>query len=219
MTHFKTVNTEFSDQLNQEGYDTESVFLDLSSEESIRTYRDHVIQKYGKADILVNNAVVRIGRDIEHTSKEQWECTSKSNSLGLFLMCKYFLEPMVDRKAGSIINIGSIQGCNGPNFPVYGDTGMTSPAFYSYDKWGAVGLTKYIANFYGKYNIRCNCISPGGYYDGQPEEFVKNYHRLTPLGRMAGDDDLKGAVAFLASDASQYVTGQNLPVDGGWTSW
>ncbi len=219
ITHFLPVEIEFSNQLNSEGYDTESIFMDLASEESIVSYRDHVVKKYGKVDILVNCAVVRAGGDIEHTTKEQWEFTSKNNSLGLFLMCKYFLEPMVEKKSGTILNISSIQGCNGPNFPVYGNTGMTSPVFYTYEKWGVVGLTKYIANAYGKYNIRCNCISPGGYYNGQPAEFVENYNRLTPLGRMAGDDDLKGAIAFFTSDASQYITGQNLPVDGGWTSW
>lgn len=219
ITHFLPEEIEFSKQLNSEGYDTESVFMDLGSEESIMAYREHIVEKYGKIDILINNAVVRAGGDFNNTSKAQWEFTSKNNSLGLFLVCKYFLEQLVIQKSGSIINIGSIQGCVGPAFPVYGSTGMTSPVFYTYEKWGVVGLTKYIANGYGKYNIRCNCISPGGYLDSQPDEFIKNYCRMTPLERMAGDDDLKGAIAFFSSDASKYVTGQNLPVDGGWTNW
>ncbi|MDO8686573.1 MAG: SDR family oxidoreductase [Clostridiales bacterium] len=96
---------------------------------------------------------------------------------------------------------------------------MTSPVSYTYDKWGLVGLTKYIANYYGKYNIRCNCISPGGFLESQPQEFIDNYNRMTPLGRMACGDDIKGAIAFLASEAPNYITGHNLAVDGGWTSW
>lgn len=131
---------------------------------------------------------------------------------------------MKARGSGNIINIGSIQGVVGPNFGVYGDTGMTSPLNYTYDKWGMVGFTKWLANFYGKFNIRANCISPGGYGPGVAEligqnEFVENYKKLTPLGRFAEDDDIKGPVIFLASEASAYITGHNLLVDGGWTSW
>ena len=217
ITYFEKI--EFSKQLRDEGFDVEGMYMDLGSEESVISYRDHVIDKYGKADVLVNNAVVRAGNDFNDTTREQWEFTSKYNSLGLFLMCKYFLEKMVAQRSGSIINIGSIQGCVGPTFPVYGDTGMTSPVFYTYDKWGLVGLTKYIANYYGKYNIRCNCISPGGFLESQPQEFIDNYNRMTPLGRMACGDDIKGAIVFLASEASSYITGHNLVVDGGWTSW
>jgi NAD(P)-dependent dehydrogenase (short-subunit alcohol dehydrogenase family) len=140
------------------------------------------------------------------------------------LINKAVVEQMVKQKAGSIINIGSIQGAVGPNFEVYGSTGMTSPLNYTYDKWGMVGLTKWMANYYGKYNIRVNCISPGGYGPGieasfGENEFTHNYKKLTPLGRFATDDDIKGAIVFLASDASSYVTGHNLLVDGGWTSW
>ena len=131
---------------------------------------------------------------------------------------------MLTQQSGNIINISSIQGAVGPNFPVYGSTGMTSPVNYTYDKWGMVGFTKWLANYYGKNNIRANCISPGGYGPGVDqmkgkEEFVENYKRLTPLGRFAGDDDIKGPVVFMASDASAFITGQNLLVDGGWTSW
>ena len=118
-------------------------------------------------------------------------------------------------RKGSIINISSIQGAVGPNFTVYGNTGMSSPVNYSYDKWGMVGLTKWMANYYGEYNIRVNCISPGGYAEGEQDdknEFVRNYRKYTPLCRFADDDDIKGPVVFLASEASRYVTGHNLLV-------
>lgn len=210
---------EFLKRLNIQGFEAAYFHLELGSEKSIIDFRNQVIEKFGSTDILINNAVARDGGGFEDTTAEQWEHTSRINSEGLFLICKYFIEQMLKQGSGNIINISSIQGCSGPRFPVYGNTGMSSPAYYTYDKWGMAGMTHYIANYYGKNNIRCNCISPGGYYTSQDSEFVENYCRLTPLGRMGGDDDLKGAVVFLASEASKYVTGQNIPVDGGWTSW
>ena len=100
---------------------------------------------------------------------------------------------------------------------------MSSPVNYTYDKWGMVGLTKWMANYYAKHGIRVNCISPGGYNpdltQDEGNEFVQNYKRLTPMGRFAAEDDIKGPVVFLASSAAKYMTGQNLMVDGGWSNW
>ena len=129
---------------------------------------------------------------------------------------------MKEQKDGSIINISSIQGVRGPRFVVYEGTDMSSGLNYTYDKWGMIGLTKWVANKYGKYNIRCNSISPGGYIAQEKPEFESfygNYKKLTPLGRFADDDDIKGPVVFLASQASKYITGDNIMLDGGWTSW
>ena len=142
----------------------------------------------------------------------------------MMLLTQAVIKLMREKKAGNIINIGSIQGAVGPNFPVYGNRGMTSPINYTYDKWAMVGFTKWIANYYGKFNIPANCISPGDYGPGVAEmtgnkEFVENYKRLTPLGRFANYEDIKGPVVFLASEASAFITGHNLLVDGGWTSW
>lgn len=215
----------FAATLTDHGYDAEGMSLDLASDSSISDFVDEVIQKHGQIDILVNNAVSREGfKDLEHIQKEEWENAQRVNSTGLMLITKSVIKHMTRHKAGSIINIASIQGVVGPNFAVYGDTEMTSPVNYTYDKWGMVGFTKWLANFYGKFHIRVNCISPGGYGPGVAEsvgdnEFVQNYKKLTPLGRFANEDDIKGAVVFLASNASSYVTGHNLLVDGGWTSW
>ncbi len=179
----------------------------------------------GKEDVLVNNAVSREGyKDMGEIEKQDWEKSQRINSTGMVLLTQEVLRGMLERESGNIINIGSIQGTVGPNFPVYGNTGMTSPVNYTYDKWAMVGFTKWIANRYGRNNIRCNCISPGGYGPGVSgsfgeNEFTENYRRLTPLGRFAEDDDIKGPVVFLASAASAYITGHNLLVDGGWTSW
>jgi NAD(P)-dependent dehydrogenase (short-subunit alcohol dehydrogenase family) len=208
-----------------EGMSAAGMALDLGDEVSIRDLVELSMANYGRIDILVNNAVTRQGMaDLDKLSREGWEEAQRINATGLMLMTQAVVARMLAQGSGNIINIGSIQGAVGPHFPVYGSTGMTSPVNYTYDKWAMVGFTKWIANRYGREGIRCNCISPGGYGPGVAErigenEFTENYRRLTPLGRFCGEDDIKGAVVYLASDASSYVTGHNLMVDGGWTSW
>jgi NAD(P)-dependent dehydrogenase (short-subunit alcohol dehydrogenase family) len=209
---------ELAARLVARGLQAEAMPLDLTDEQTIVALRDRLVAGMGSVDVLINNAVHRQGSDPGGTSREDWEATSRVNSTGLFLMCKHFGEQMARQGRGSIVNIASIYGVVGPDFDVYGDTGMTSPAFYAYDKGGMVNLTRYLATCYAPHGVRVNAISPGGLLSGQPEEFVRNYSRRTPLGRMAGPNDLKGAVVFLASDASAYVTGTNLLVDGGWTA-
>lgn len=207
------------------GWRAEGRELDLGNGDSVRAFVEDVYHDLGHIDVLVNNAVSREGfADLEDITEEGWRNEQKVNSEGLVLLTQAVIRIMRRQRHGNIINIGSIQGVVGPNFTVYGDTGMTSPLNYTYDKWALVGFTKWIANYYGKLNIRCNCISPGGFGPGVDNdygqnEFVENYRRLTPLGRFADEDDIKGPVVFLASDASAYITGHNLIVDGGWTNW
>ncbi|MBD2848274.1 SDR family oxidoreductase [Paenibacillus sp. IB182496] len=212
-------------ELREEGMAAIGLALDLEDERSIGELVAAVLRRYGRLDVLVNNAVSRTGlADLEQTDKRGWETAQAINGAGLMLMTQAAVAPMREQGGGSIVNIASIQGAVGPNFPVYGDTGMSSGVEYTYAKWGMVGFTKWVANYYGGCGIRANAISPGGYNPGlasDPDKavFLENYKRLTPLGRMAEDDDIKGPVVFFASDASRYVTGQNVPVDGGWTSW
>jgi len=213
-----------ADELIQKGLAADSMPLDLGDEQSIMTLIHAVLDKFGRLDILVNNAVCRTEpQNLDELTAEAWQKSQKINSTGLVLICREAIHVMRRQQAGSIINIASIQGAVGPNFTVYGETGMTSPTYYTYEKWGMVGLTKWMANRYGSDNIRVNCISPGGFNPDltrdEQNEFVRNYKRLTPLGRFADEDDIKGPVLFLASDAAKYVTGHNLLVDGGWTSW
>lgn len=205
--------------LRGKSLDVVAMLLDLSLKDSIAALKDKIINTYGKIDILFNNAVARKGGSMETMTAEEWEETMKVNSTALFLCSKVFIEEMVKRKSGSVINISSIYGMVGPDFSIYGNTGMTSPADYSFAKGGMIAFTKYLGTYCAKYNIRVNCISPGGLFTNQPKEFVNNYIKKTPLGRMANKDDLKGAAVFLASDASAYITGHNLVVDGGWTIW
>jgi NAD(P)-dependent dehydrogenase (short-subunit alcohol dehydrogenase family) len=192
--------------------------LDLADEDSIVALRNRVIGDLGGIAILVNNAVHRQGGTIEATTRADWEATARVNATGLFLMCKHVGAQMVAQGQGVIINIGSIHGVIGPDFAVYEGADFVSPAFYAYDKGGMLNFTRYLANYYAPHGIRVNCLSPGGFLSGQDGALVHNYCQRTPMGRMAGPNDLKGAVVFLASDASAYVTGSNLLVDGGWTA-
>lgn len=215
----------YAAQLKEMGHKASGAQLDLKDEQSVIRFVKQVLDDLGQIDVLVNNAVSREGfKNLDAMSKTEWENAQAVNSTGMMLLTKEVLGDMCRRGAGNIINIGSIQGAVGPHFPVYGETGMTSPVNYTYDKWAMVGFTKWIANYYGKWNIRCNCLSPGGYGPGISEafgetEFTRNYKRLTPLGRFASDADIKGPVVFLAAEASAYITGHHLLVDGGWTSW
>lgn len=214
----------FAAELVSRGYQAEWIYLDLAEEAVVQGMVNEVIGRKGRVDVLVNNAVSREGfRKLEDMTVADWEAAQRINSTGLMVVIREIIGHMVSRQSGVILNIGSIQGVVGPNFWVYGETGMTSPVNYSYDKWGMVGFTKWVANYYGKYNIRCNCISPGGFGPGVASmygnnEFVSNYKAITPMGRFADEEDIKGAIVFLASDASGYITGHNLVVDGGYTS-
>ncbi|MFD0713546.1 SDR family NAD(P)-dependent oxidoreductase [Paenibacillus sp. GCM10027626] len=200
--------------------------LDLADEHSIQHFTAQIVNEFQQIDILINNSVSRIGlADIEQTTAEGWLAAEQVNGLGLMLLTKAVVSTMRERQTGNIINISSIQGILGPHFPVYGDSGMTSGIEYTYAKWGMVGITKWLANYYGKYNIRVNCISPGGYNPENTEQeikaggFLQRYLERTPLGRMADETDIQGAIVYLASAASKYVTGHNLVLDGGWSSW
>ncbi|MCE5218227.1 SDR family oxidoreductase [bacterium] len=222
-------------ELRAQNLDGVAAQVDIADEESVKALADHLMADYGRLDVLVNNAVARsTGGDFSTVSAAQWEETLKVNSTGILLATRLLGEVIAvsrpegtvgaggqigPRGTGSIINIASIYGMVGPQFDVYGSTGMKNPAEYAFAKGGLINLTRYLAAFYAPRGVRVNAISPGGYFSNQPQEFVDNYCRRTPLGRMAGEEDIKGVALFLASEASAYVTGANLPLEGGWTAW
>lgn len=208
-----------ADDMAKSGLAADVIRLDLAEPASIRSAMQAIIAQYGRIDILVNNAVARQGATLEETTIGDWEATQRVNSTGLFLICKEVIPHMRAQGGGNIINIASIQGEVGPSFHIYEGTGSSSPLHYTFEKWGMVGMTKYLANYYGAQGIRVNCISPGGIDHGQPEIILSNYKKHTPLNRMAEPLDIKGPIVFMASEASRYITGHNLMVDGGWTSW
>jgi len=209
----------FAESLAHAGWKADAAELDLASEDSIRTLRDQLLANCGRLDILVNNAVARAGGDLRHTTAQEWEHSMRVNSTGLFLACQLFSEPMQKARSGSIVNIASIYGMVGPDFTIYEGTSLTNPVNYSFAKGGMINLTRYLASFLAPYNVRVNCLSPGGFKTGDmPSEFVQNYTRRSPMQRMAEPDDIKGPIVFLTSQASRYITGQTLAVDGGWTA-
>jgi NAD(P)-dependent dehydrogenase (short-subunit alcohol dehydrogenase family) len=148
-----------------------------------------------------------------------WEESVRVNAVGLHSITRAFGDAMAARGSGSIVNIGSIYGMVGPTFSFYEGTSMPMGAGdYLFNKGGMINLTRYFAAVYGPRGVRVNCVSPGGFFNNQPKLFLERYNRKTFLGRMAGTRDLGGPVVFLLADASGYVTGTNLPVDGGFTA-
>lgn len=192
--------------------------LDLSSQTSIQQLIDQVLERFGRIDGLVNNAYLRVAKGGLATPVEQWEESLRANATGLLNITRACGETMCKKASGSIVNIGSIMGVVGPNPWLYEGTGMSAPPDYFFNKGGMGQLTRYFASYYGPKNVRVNCLSPGGYFNNQDPQFLERYEKMTMLGRMANDDDLAGAVIFLLSDASSYITGVNLPVDGGYTA-
>src|SRR5690606_34936172 len=147
-----------------------------------------------------------------------WEIAMKINSTGFFMSSKIFGAQMIKQRSGVMVNISSIYCVVGPNFNIYEGTDMTSPANYAFAKGGMINFTRYPASVYGRFGVRVNCTSAGGFQTDQPQPIIDNYSKQTPLGRMATEDDIKGPAVFLACDASSYITGQNIMVDGGWTA-
>jgi len=198
------------------------IYLDISSDNSIKEMVGEVVRNEGRVDILVNSAYPRTtdwGLKFEKVSFGSWKRNVDSHLGGYFICCQKVAEEMKRQGGGSIINLASTYGVVAPDFSIYEGTEMTMPVAYSAIKSGIISFTKYIATYYGRYNIRANTVSPGGVWDNQNPLFVERYSKRTPLGRMARPDEIVGAVVFLASDASSYITGQNILVDGGWTTW
>jgi NAD(P)-dependent dehydrogenase (short-subunit alcohol dehydrogenase family) len=194
---------------------------DITDEGSVSRLIDTVTGEHGRLDVLVNSAYPRndaYGRPYEDVTYADW-CENVMDHLGgYYLTSRAAGAVMADQAAGgSVINMGSIYGVSAPDFSVYEGLDMTSPVEYAAVKGGVLNLTRYLASYLGPEGVRANVVSPGGVFDDQPEAFVERYEARTPLGRMANPEDVAGAVAYLASDAAGYVTGQNLVVDGGWT--
>jgi NAD(P)-dependent dehydrogenase (short-subunit alcohol dehydrogenase family) len=191
--------------------------LDQADEASILRLRDSVLAEFGHVDGLVNNAVSRPMKSVDAPLAD-WEASMQTNATGLFAITRAFGEAMARRGAGSIVNIGSIQGLVGPDFSLYEGLNMGAIPDYFFHKAGMANLTRYFAALYGPRGLRVNCLAPGGFFSGQHPTFVERYTQATFLRRMADEHDLGGPVIFLLSDASRYVTGVNLPVDGGYTA-
>ena len=216
---------DFARELRETGCDAVGYSLDLSRDESIDRLVSFVMERYGRIDILVNNAVDRSNlTPLSSATREKLQDSMSVNLNGQILLSQRVLEHMIPARRGSIINIGSMRGLDCPHFPFYPEAMGDQSINYTTEKWAMVGMTKYMAGRYGKYGIRVNCIAPGGYgtalaKNPDTKPFYDTYLENCPLGRFADDDDIKGPVVFLASDAASYVTGATLVMDGGWTIW
>ncbi len=201
----------------------EYIKIDVANEQDVKKMVEYIEKKYKKVSVLVNTFSKRpsdFNKTFEDSTMQCWNEVMEVNLSAMYMVCREISKLMIKQKDGSIINIASFLGVVAPDNRVYGDSGLNSPAIYSTSKSGVIGLTRYLAAYLGKYNIRVNCISPGGVNPGTVEKgFDERYSNKVPLGRMGDMDDMKGPVIFLASRASKYVNGHNLVVDGGFTVW
>jgi len=216
---------EYAETLRAKGYKAEGMSLDLSDDDSIKQLAKDVWEKYGRIDILINNAVDRRNMtSLNDATRQKLQDSASTNLNGQILLSQAVIEYMLKQNDGSIVNISSMRGLDCPHFPFYPEGWGDQPVNYTTEKWAMVGLTKYMAGRYGKHHIRVNCIAPGGFDPGLSDnpakkQFVTNYIENCPLRCWANEDDIKGPVVFLSSKAANYVTGATLVMDGGWTIW
>ena len=216
-----------------------NIKVDATKKEELEKTKNKISENEEKIDVLINTVTMK-GKDFyrpfEEVSLEGWNIGILGNLTIPFLTIQAFIPEMKKRKKGSIINIASHYGIVANDQRIYKGANLDniyvkdsskkkpreiySHGVYNASKGGLINFTRYLAAYYGKYNIRVNCISPGGIYNPKEnKEFLKKYSEKVPLGRKANPDEINGAVIFLASDASSYVTGHNLVVDGGYTIW
>jgi NAD(P)-dependent dehydrogenase (short-subunit alcohol dehydrogenase family) len=231
----KKAATQTAESLSKEGYRARAFAADVTQGDEVKRLIAAILSEFGRLDILVNSAALDPKFDPQALAKgitagnfedypaDLWNASLNVNLTGMFLVTQACVKPMIEQgRKGSIINICSTYGLNGPDQNIYMKDGKRlafKPVDYSVTKAGVLGFTKYLAAYYANTEIRVNTLTPGGIFNGHDDQFVKHYSARTILGRMARKDEMNGALLFLASDASSYMTGSNLVVDGGWTAW
>ncbi len=202
--------------------------LDVEDEENVKNFFKEILKKFGKFDVLINNAALTSERaqkiskgrnNKENFNKLIWDKTTSVNLGGTFLATKYFIKTQKTKKNQKIINMGSIYGSLSPHHHIYKNQNFYSSISYSASKSGIIGLTKWLATTLAKHNTTCNMITPGGVFNKQNKKFVREYSKLLPLKKMASQSDVFGLLKFLISNESNYITGQNIFVDGGFSIW
>jgi NAD(P)-dependent dehydrogenase (short-subunit alcohol dehydrogenase family) len=208
------INHETNDDLSQ-------IYCDITDSDSIDRALELVLKKYNKIDGLVNNAYPRTndwGNKFEDIKLDSWKKNVDWQLNSYFYLTQKVAVQMASQNMGSIINMTSIYGVIGADFTIYEGTSMTMPAAYSAIKGALINFTRYVASYYGPQQVRINAVSPGGIFDNQNEVFVNNYCKKVPMRRLGNPEDIAPTVAFLLSEDSKYITGQNIIVDGGWTA-
>ena len=219
-------------EIQDDGLNAIPARVDITDPASVDTLTETVLREYGALNILVNSAALDPKFDPDHHEEtsnafedyplEAWNQALEVNLTGMFLVSQASATPMLKQGNGVIINICSTYGLVGPDQRLYereGHPPQFKPVYYSVTKAGVLGFTRYLATYYAGKNLRVNALTPGGVFNDHDDEFVEKYAARTVLGRMARKDELNGALLFLASDASSYMTGADLVVDGGWTAW
>ena len=212
-------NEKFAKQMREKGLNVYAGEVDQGNEESIKKFLSEITKNGEKIDVLVNNSVLRITKGYQ-TDSVLFDESMHVNGTGLMMISRAFGDHMAQNGGGSIINIGSYMGILGPDYELYKDTDMSTDfaGDYFFHKGGMNNYTRFLASYYGKNNVRCNVLNLGGFFNNQPELFVKRYCAKTFLNRMANENDIMGSVVFLASDASSYITGAAIAVDGGYSA-
>jgi NAD(P)-dependent dehydrogenase (short-subunit alcohol dehydrogenase family) len=210
------------------------IVADITDEAAVRALLAQVLDRFGRVDILINNAAnnpaVETSSDVafsrlENFPIDQWHADLSVGLTGAYLCCKIIGSEMARTKKGVIVNMASDLALIGPDQRLYRRPGLpedrqpVKPVTYSVVKSALIGLTRYLATYWARDGVRVNAISPGGVFNAQPEEFLVKLNNLIPLGRMANADEYQGAILFLCSDASSYMTGANLVIEGGRTCW
>ncbi|MEA4811363.1 MAG: SDR family oxidoreductase [Anaerolineaceae bacterium] len=217
----------------RDGLVADAVLVDVTDPQSVQQMVSFALKKFGRVDVLVNSAALDPKFDpahkdaqganaFENYSLENWRKALDVNLTGMFLASQAVVEPMLRQGSGAIVNICSTYGLNGPDQRLYerkDGSRSFKPVYYSVTKSGVLGFTKYLAAYYAGKGIRVNALTPGGVYNGHDDEFTRAYSAKAILGRMAKPDEMSAAMLFLCSEASSYMTGSNLVVDGGWTAW
>jgi len=193
----------------------EPVELDITNEVTVHDFFSSV----RNLDVLVNNAGIGVFTSFENRTAAEFRQVMEVNLLGTFLMSQSSVKIMKNSKGGKIVNIASVYGSTSSDERIYGDSGRNNSEVYSATKAGLINMTKYMATHFGKYNIQTNSISPGGIYNKQSTDFVKNYEYKTPMHRMGNVQDLLSTLFYLISEDTQYTNGQNIAVDGGFSAW
>lgn len=191
--------------------------LDIADEETVRTVVGDILRKEKQIDFLINNAALQITNPFEKMTIDDFRKSVDVNLNAAYICIKAVSDSMIIQKKGNIVNIGSIYGITIADPDIYGNSGLNSPDAYAASKAGLIHLTKYLAVNLAKYNIRVNSISPAGVFNNQPQEFLEKYLPKIPVNRMLNRKELIGPLLFLLSDASSYITGHNLIVDGGFS--
>ena len=193
----------------------EPVQLDIADEKKVEDFYLTI----SSLDLLVNNAGIGVFTPFEERTADEFRMVTDVNLLGTFLMAQGAVKIMKKQKFGKVVNLGSIYGVKSSDERIYGDSGRNNSEVYSITKAGVIQLTKYMAAHFGKYNIQTNAISPGGIYNQQSIDFVRNYECKTLMQRMGNVEDLLSTLLYLISDDTAYTNGQNISVDGGFLAW